>query len=157
LSVDGAVLRVYADTSAIGGYFDAEFAEGSQALFARFQSREYVLVLSDVTIAELENAPETVRSLISGIPAGGVESVLFTSEADRLAQAYLSAGVLPAKMWADAQHIAIATLAGVDVLVSWNFKHVVNLRRIHGYNEVNAELGYPPVEIRTPREVVNEG
>lgn len=157
MSSDGGRLRVYADTSAIGGYFDAEFADGSQALFARLRTGEYALVVSDVTIAELENAPAAVQALISELPAGVVESVLFTPEADRLAQAYLAASVLPPKMWADAQHIAIATLAAVDVLVSWNFKHVVNLRRIRGYNEVNAELGYPSVEIRTPREVVNEG
>jgi hypothetical protein len=150
-------LRVYVDTSAVGGCLDAEFAAGSQALFARFHSGEYVLVLSDVTVAELQNAPEAVRALISALPETGIEAVQFTPEADRLAQAYLAAGVLPPKMWADAQHIAVATLAGVDVLVSWNFKHVVNLRRIRGYNEVNAELGYPSVEIRTPREVVNEG
>jgi predicted nucleic acid-binding protein len=147
-------LRVYCDTSAIGGCFDAEFAEGSLALFERFRSGEYVLVISDVTLAELQNAPEAVRKAVSDLH--DVETVLFTGEAERLAKAYLAASVLPQKMWADAQHIAVATLAGVDVLVSWNFKHVVNLRRIHGYNEVNAELGYPPVEIRTPREVVND-
>jgi hypothetical protein len=151
-----ARLRVYVDTSAVGGCLDPEFAAGSQALFTRFHAGEYVMVLSDVTVAELQNAPEAVRSLISALPDEVVEGVLFTPEAERLAQAYLAAGVLPPKMWADAQHIAIATLAGVDVLVSWNFKHVVNLRRIRGYNEVNGALGYPSVEIRTPREVVNE-
>jgi predicted nucleic acid-binding protein len=153
---ESARLRVYCDTSAIGGCFDPEFEEGSRALFERFRSGDYVLVISDVTLAELQNAPERVRKLVSDLRPENVESVLFTHEADQLAKAYLSAAVLPQKMWADAQHIAIATLAGVDVLVSWNFKHVVNLRRIHGYNEVNTELGHPPVEIRTPREVVNE-
>ena len=53
----------------------------------------------------------------------------------------------------DAQHIAIATVAAVDVLVSWNFKHIVNLQRIRGYNAVNISEGYPPVEIRTPQEL----
>jgi predicted nucleic acid-binding protein len=149
-------LRVYGDTSAIGGCFDAEFAAGSLALFDRIRAGECVLVLSDVTVAELRDAPEAVRAVVSGLRPDSVETVLFTPEAERLAKAYVAAAVLPPKMWADAQHIAVATLAGVDVLVSWNFKHVVNLRRIHGYNEVNAELGYPSVEIRTPREVVNE-
>lgn len=63
-------------------------------------------------------------------------------------------GVLTGKMRADAQHIAIATVARVDVLVSWNFKHIVNLYRIHGYNSVNLRRGYPTLEIRAPREVV---
>jgi predicted nucleic acid-binding protein len=151
-----ARLRVYGDTSAIGGCLDAEFADGSQALFARFESGEYVLVLSDVTIAELQNAPDAVRALVANLPDAHVETVLFTPEAERLAKAYIAAAVLPPRMWADAQHIAVATLATVDVLVSWNFKHVVNLQRIRGYNEVNAGLGYPSVEIRTPREVVSD-
>lgn len=59
-------------------------------------------------------------------------------------------------MRADAQHIAIATVARVDVLVSWNFKHIVNLERIHGYNSVNVRLGYPMLEIRTPRAVIGD-
>lgn len=56
----------------------------------------------------------------------------------------------------DAQHIAIATINRVDVLVSWNFKHIVNLRRIHLYNSINLKYGYPLIEIRSPREVINE-
>jgi hypothetical protein len=66
----------------------------------------------------------------------------------------MAAGVLTAKMRADAQHIA--TVARVDVLVSWNFKHIVNLQRIHGYNSVNLRKGYPMMEIRTPREVLSD-
>jgi len=54
----------------------------------------------------------------------------------------------------DAQHIAMATIRRVDVLVSWNLKHIVNLERIHGYNSVNLRLGYPLLEIRTPAEVL---
>lgn len=82
-----------------------------------------MLVISDVTLAELQNAPPAVREVVSDLRPDSVEAVLFTAEAERLAKAYLAASVLPQKMWADAQHIAIATLAGVDVLVSWNFKH----------------------------------
>jgi hypothetical protein len=68
----------------------------------------------------------------------------------------IGAGVIAAKMRADAQHIAIATVGRVDVLVNWNFKHIVNLRRIHGYNSVNLREGYPLIEIRTPREVLSD-
>jgi len=59
-------------------------------------------------------------------------------------------------MLADAQHIAIATVGRVDVLVSWNFRHIVNLERIHGYNSVNLRRGCPMIEIRTPREVLSD-
>jgi len=62
-------------------------------------------------------------------------------------------GAIGAPMRADALHIALATVARVDVLVSWNFKHIVNLKRIHAYNAVTLKKGYPLLEIRTPREV----
>ncbi|NHI94993.1 MAG: hypothetical protein EAX96_21060 [Candidatus Lokiarchaeota archaeon] len=54
----------------------------------------------------------------------------------------------------DAQYVAIATTHRVDLLVSWNFKHVVNLQKIRGYNSVNLKLAYPLLEIRTPWEVL---
>jgi len=57
---------------------------------------------------------------------------------------------------ADAQHIAIASVERVDVLVSWNFQHIVNLDRIHAFNSVNLKLGYLMLEIRSPREVIHE-
>ena len=71
-----------------------------------------------------------------------------------LAETYLKEGVVSEKSRVDAQHIAIATINRVDVLVSWNFKHIVNLERIHGYNSSNLRLGYPILEIRTPIEVM---
>jgi hypothetical protein len=73
-----------------------------------------------------------------------------------LADAYISEGVIGAKLRADAQHIAIATVARVDVLVSWNSKHIVNLHRIQGYNSVNLRRGYPMLEIRAPQEVLRD-
>lgn len=146
-------LRVYVDTSVIGGCLDAEFELPSRRLFARFRSGEHVLVLSDVTVTELGNAPPAVRDVLRQVPIEHIERWALTAEAETLAETYLSAGVIPRKMWSDAQHIAIATLANVDVLVSWNFKHIVNFQRIRGYNAVNATLGHPPVEIRTPQEV----
>ena len=75
-------------------------------------------------------------------------------EASELADAYISGNVLTNNMRADAQHIAAATVARVDVLVGWNLEHIVNLERIHGYNSVKLRRGYPMIAIRTPRELV---
>jgi predicted nucleic acid-binding protein len=146
-------LRVYVDTSVIGGCLDKEFELPSRRLFARFRAGDFVLVLSDVTVTELGNAPSAVRDVLRQLPVESIERWPLTPEAERLAETYLEQGVIPKRIWSDAQHIAVATLAGVDVLVSWNFKHIVNFQRIRGYNAVNAKLGYPPVEIRTPQEV----
>ena len=76
--------------------------------------------------------------------------------AEALAAEYIRDGAVGKNQRADALHIGIATVARVDVLVSWNFKHIVNLRRIHAFNAVNLKQGYPVLEIRNPREVIGD-
>jgi hypothetical protein len=121
-----------------------------------FVEGQRVLVLSSLTIQELAGAPAEVRSRLTSVPEGHIELRQLDTEAKELAEGYIAAGVLTGTMGADAQHIAIATVARVDVLVSWNFRHIVNLQRIHGYNSVNLRQGYPMLEIRTPREVLSD-
>jgi hypothetical protein len=146
----------YSDTSAIGGCLDDECRQPSSRLMALFECGERVLVLSDLTLRELGRAPAAVRTLLDAIPDEMIEVVSLTEEAAELAREYLRAGVVTTKMRVDAQHIAVATVARVDVLVSWNLKHIVNLRRIQGYNSVNLRLGYPLLEIRTPQEDLSD-
>lgn len=148
--------RIYTDTSVIGGCEDEEFAQHSIRLMESFVRGERTLVLSSLTLQELAAAPVAVRRRLSVVPDAYIETLPLSVEAGELADAYLSADVLPRSMRADAQHIAIATVARVDVLVSWNFRHVVNLQRIHAYNSVNLRQGYPLIEIRTPREVLSD-
>jgi len=107
-------------------------------------------------VQELAAAPAEVRKRLAAVPEAHIETLQLDAESMELAEAYIAAGVLTAKMRADAQHIAIASVGRVDVLVSWNFKHIVNLKRIHGYNSVNLRKGYPMIEIRTPREVLSD-
>jgi len=150
------MLRIYIDTSVIGGCLDEEFAEWSLQLMQQFRDGKKVAVLSDITLQELEIAPEVVRSQLDELPPDCREYVTLDGEATQLARAYLREGVLTEKSLLDAQHIAVATLCRVDVMVSWNFKHIVNLNRIRLYNSVNLKLGYPMIEIRSPREVLDE-
>lgn len=149
-------LRIYTDTSVLGGCEDEEFAEHSVRLLESFVRGERVLVLSSLTVQELATAPTEVRSRLAAVPEEHLELLQLHTEARELAEAYIAAAVLTPRMRADAQHIAIATVARVDVLVSWNFKHIVNLQRIHGYNSVNLRKSYPMIEIRTPREVLSD-
>ena len=107
-------------------------------------------------VQELVDAPAQVRNRLALVPEKHIETLQFDAEARDLAEAYIAAAVLSPQMRVDAQHIAIATVGRVDVLVSWNFKHIVNLERIHGYNSVNLRKGYPMIEIRTPREVLSD-
>jgi hypothetical protein len=148
--------RIYTDTSVLGGCEDEEFAEHSVRLMEGFVPGQRILVVSSLTIQELAAAPAEVRGRVASVPEAHIEMLQLDGEAKELAEAYVDAGVLPSAMRADAQHIAIATVARVDVLVSWNLKHVVNLQRIHGYNSVNLRQGYPLLEIRTPREVLSD-
>jgi predicted nucleic acid-binding protein len=154
--MSGKRLRVYVDTSVIGGCRDDEFQGPSTRLMRRFMTGEAIIVVSDVMIAELEGAPKEVQDLLLEIAPDNVEYVTLDDEATRLAEEYVRQGALPSRMIADAQHIAVATVARVDVLVSWNFKHIVNLGRIHRYNSVNLREGYALLEIRSPLEVLQD-
>ena len=147
--------RIYIDTSVVGGCFDDEFAEDSLALFEKFKKGKMIAVVSETTLRELADAPKAVQDVIRQLPENTVEIVGETQEAIRLAGAYLAAGTVPGKFSTDALHIAVATVERVHVLVSWNFKHIVNLRRIRAYNSVNLRDGYPPLEIRSPKEVMD--
>jgi len=146
--------RIYTDTSVIGGCLDVEYRVGSSVLIDAFAIGSEILVISDLTLLELARAPVAVREVLDRVPGRNRERVELTESAAALAQAYVKAGVVTRRQFVDAQHIAVATLHRVDVLVSWNFKHIVNLTRIHGYNSVNLRLGHPQLEIRTPLEVL---
>jgi len=149
-------LCIYVDTSVIGGCFDEEFKEDSTRLFEEFVSGEKVLVVSDVLLFELEEAPKRVKKTLNKVPSSNIEYVSLNEESVALANAYIKEGAVAEKSLSDARHIAIATVERVDTLVSWNFKHIVNIYRIHLLNSVNLKLGYPMLEIRSPKEVLYE-
>ena len=77
-----------------------------------------------------------------------------SEEAEALQQAYMRAEVVSPKWEADAMHVAVATVSGCRAIVSWNFKHIVNFRRIPLYNGVNQAEGYGVIAIHTPPEVI---
>src|SRR5262245_8137211 len=105
--------RTYTDTSVLGGCEDEDFAEHSVRLMESFVRGERILVLSSLTVQELAAAPASVRQRLAAVPEAHIETLQLDEEAKALAEAYVSAGVLTAKMQADAQHIAIATVARV--------------------------------------------
>lgn len=147
------VFRVYTDTSVFGGPFDAEFAEPSKAFFARVARGDFRLVISRVVADELSLAPEEVRMTLDAIPTGSLEYHEVSEEMERLQTGYLSAGVVGPASRADALHVAAATVLGADMIVSWNFKHIVNYQRIRGFNAVNLSQGYRTIDIYSPLEV----
>jgi hypothetical protein len=148
--------KVYADTSVFRGCFDDEFEEWSNKLMEEFNRGLKTVVISDLTLKELEGAPHYVRNIAKEIPEEHKECVILNDDAKMLARHYIEDGAVSERCLVDAQHIAIATINRVNVLVSWNFRHIVNLSRIRLYNSVNLKYGYPLLEIRSPREVLDE-
>jgi len=149
-------MKFYVDTSVWGGHEDNEFSEWTRPFFKQAVEGKITIVLSDVTIGELERAPEKVRDLPTSIPDENLELVSITTEQLDLAEKYILEGALTSKFHSDAQHIAIASILKVDSLVSWNFKHMVNFFRIQQYNSINLKYGYSTIDIRTPKEVTYE-
>ena len=134
-----------------------EFKDPTQRLFKRLEDNEVRFVISDLLELELIQAPKHVNELLLKYPTDRFERIELTEEIMTLADRYITEKVVGRSSLEDCRHIALATVNRVDVLASWNFKHIVNLDRIKGYNSVNLRLGYPTIEIRTPQELVSYG
>ena len=149
----GARLRIYVDTSVVGGCYDEEFREPSRRLFEAFVRGDHTLLLSYLTATEVEGARKEVQDVLEQVPDAHIEEVKPSNDAERLALAYIDAGALAPSMQPDAEHIALATVVEADVLVSWNFRHIVNARRIQICNSVNIVREHRSIDIRSPREI----
>lgn len=147
-------LRIYVDTSVVGGCLDKEFAEASLAFMRMVSRGEIMLLVSNVLADELRNAPEEVQKVLATMPVEHMEPVSESADANKLRDAYLAANVVGAAHTNDALHVALATVARADMIVSWNFKHLVHHDRIRGFNAVNLSQGYPSLSIYSPLEVV---
>ena len=149
--------RIYIDTSIVGGFFDSMFEKDTKLLFQRLENREIIFVVSDMLFDELENAPSNVKNLLDNYDENSLEKVSLTEDARELANNYIAEKVVGQASLDDCLHIAIATTSNVDVLASWNFRHIVNLNRIKGYNAVNLKNGYHALEIRNPKDLIDHG
>ena len=148
------VSKIYLDTSVFGGYFDSDFEEDTQILFEKIILGQFHVVYSSITEDELLGAPERVQQLLTNLPDKLKTRVELTEEVVDLADTYLTENVVGRTSRSDCFHIAMATINEVDILVSWNFKHIVNVKRIRGYNAVNMKLNYKIIDIRSPKEII---
>jgi hypothetical protein len=149
------VERIYLDTSVFGGYFEPEFELWTKVMFDRISKGQFKVLISRLTDVELENAPQKVKDLATSLPTDKVEWLEITDQAVQLANKYIEEKVVGQTSYSDCLHIAIATLNYADVLVSWNFKHIVNHVRIRGYNAVNFKHAHKILDIRSPREILD--
>ena len=149
-------IKVYVDTSIIGGVFDSEFSNPTKKFFNQVEDGRFQIVISDLVEEELTAAPEMVREFFKEIYQD-VVIIGVDENAIRLRECYLKANVVTKKSSNDTLHVAIATVNNCPVILSWNFKHIVHLDKIPLYNSINLVNGYQPIAIYSPLEVINYG
>lgn len=149
--------RIYVDTSVIGGCFDPEFKLWSNGLFEDFKIGIFIPVVSEIIAAKISEAPDEVISKYSELLDYNSEILKLNDEVFELANEYINKRVLSDNFLDDARHIAFATIFEVDLLVSWNFKHIVHFDKIRMFNSINLEHNYKQINIYSPREVTKHG
>ena len=148
--------RLYFDTSVFGGIHDIEFQSQTEQLFEMVRAGEIICVYSDLTEYELESAPEKIKTHFLNLDKETTEFLEITEEVNQLAEKYVLEKVVGGTSMDDCRHIACASINKVDYLVSWNFKHIVNVFRIRGYNSINLKNGYMQLDIRSPKDIITD-
>ncbi|MCL6098664.1 MAG: type II toxin-antitoxin system VapC family toxin [Bacteroidetes bacterium] len=146
-------IRIYVDTSIIGGKFDSEFKKASESFFEQVQENKFHLVISSLVQEEIVAAPEHVKKFLDELKPNAT-IVEVSEEAIKLREAYIKANILSKKSSNDALHVALATVNNCPIIVSWNFKHIVHYEKIALYNTVNILEGYQQIAIYSPLEVI---
>lgn len=147
-------LRLYLDTSVISALFDdASPQRRSETLAFWKRLAEFEVSTSEITRTEIEQTPIPDRKRLMLEVLASLKVFLLTAEMRSLAADYVKAGVFTARMENDALHVAAAVLQGCDVILSWNFKHLVNRSRRAAVNMVNRSAGLPMIDIVVPPEI----
>jgi len=146
--------RIYIDTSVFGGVFDELYEEESKRFFRLARAGKFQIVSSGLVTLEIASAPEKVKIYFNNWLPSMEIVIIDDTEAQRLTRAYLDAGILTENWQNDALHVAYATISQCHFIVSWNFRHIVNFRKMPRYNAVNVLEGYNPIAIHSPMGVV---
>lgn len=149
-------LRIYADTSIYGGCFDDAFESASRQFFRQVHEGQFHLIVSALVLAELGGAPDYVRAVLEDIPASHIAHAVLTDEMLALRDAYLEAKVVGPQSENDALHVAAATVLHENMILSWNFRHIVHYDKIRGFNAINRLRDYPVIDIFSPLEVIEQ-
>jgi len=146
-------MRLYVDTSVIGGCLDDEFAKDSCRLMEAAKAGRVTLLVSAIMARELDSGPPELQAVLEKLPPEAFEDVPLTEEILALRDAYIDAHVVGPRCLDDTGHVAAATVARADAIVSWNFRHIVRLDKIKAYNQANLLNGYGYLVIVSPKEV----
>jgi len=152
---------IYVETSVWSQAFADDAPESRDAtleFLATARRGAYELFVSEVVLAEISRASDELAAqlgeLVQGLGPGVLE---FDEEIDALARSFLEHRALPASKVEDAQHVAVAVVNELDVLVSWNYRHLVNVRRREMFHQISVMNGYyKPLHVVTPPELNDE-
>jgi hypothetical protein len=150
-------LRLYLDTSVLGALTDREDQRRlmvTHRVFRMVAEGTHEAVISNVVQEELDRAPADLRrAILEEVRQIEFELVGEDTDSRRLFGEYIATGVVPRRYRNDLRHVAMATIARVDALLSWNFRHLVNLETRRAVHAVNVRLGYALLDIVSPEEI----
>jgi len=150
--------RIYLDTSVFGALYDAEDPKRIsivESLLKKIRNGDYEAFVSRLTLQEVIKAPENIKKGLTNTIRDLDLAVLEENEESfELAELFLTEDVIPQKFRDDARHIAIAIFYNLDVLVSWNYRHMVNIRVKKMINSLCIRQGFKPIDIVSPEEVI---
>ena len=151
---------MYIETSVWNFLFAEDIPDkytATRAFFLDVESGRYEIFISEVVIGEIENAPEQINHRLRNLIDQYSPSFLFSDdESDNMIEAYLNAGLLSSNQLADLSHLAVASVNDMDMLISWNLRHIVKAQTRKIVNAVNRLNGYHDVEICTPKEAIED-
>ncbi len=147
-------LKIYLDTSVISYLLQEDAPEkmaDTRQLWEMFKDGKYDVYLSTVTLEEVADCPEPKRSQIYDY----LEQIDYTpikilDDVSDIAQQIIDMGILTKKSYDDCQHIAAAVIHECDCIISWNFKHIVNIKTIRGVRAIANLTGYKAIDILSP-------
>ncbi len=151
-------LSIYLDTAVLSFCFADDSPKErdiTKEFFEEMRKDRIQTFISEIVVGEINNAPEPKKSkLLNLINKYNLRVLPLDQECEDLADRYVKHKIIPLRYRDDAVHIAIAIINRVDVIISWNLKHMVKLRTIHAVNSINKESGYKEIDIRTAEEVL---
>lgn len=161
LNIMSRKLKVYLDTSVISHLMQEDVPEkmaDTRKLWKMFQDSIYDVCLSSLTLKEVSDCPEPKRSMLRDyLKVIKYSTFEITQEASNVARQLISMGILTEKSLDDCQHIGVAVVNDCDCIISWNFKHIVNIKTIRGVRAITNLEGYKPIEIWSPSVLLESG
>lgn len=152
-------LKLYLDTSVLNFYYADDSPEErriTQELFREIKSGYYTAFISSTVLEEISRASqEKQRTLLSLVEDYNLIPLEIDEEIESLAGLYIQNKIIPQRYEEDAIHIAVAVINDLDVIVSWNFKHIVRVKTKLSVNGINKMEGYKEIEIYSPMEVID--